>query len=322
MSGSGTPLPASPRAMCTYVDSHYLSRGIVAIRRLLEHDPGFRVHVLCFDEAVAPVLDDVFGGRVVAVPLAELHAAEPRIPHLRADRTPWEFIATHKAAFMLHVMTARGPFEWVSFIDADTASYQSVGPVFVELAGSSIGVSPHRFPADDVAATRFGVFNAGFICVRDDTTGRRCLREWSEDCIGWCREQPQADGRFMNQGYLTAWPHRYPAVAVIRHPGANLAPWNLGSHTITYEADGVRVDGEPLLFFHFSALARQPDGTWITQHADKLRPWPEIVTRLYKPYLAEVGAVERQLLARHGLSGTGSVRFDRSPSPPDRGDDA
>lgn len=282
----------------------------MAIRRLLAHDPEDLVHVLCFDAATAHVVESWFTGRVVAIPVEELHAAEPRIPPLRQTRTPWEFIATHKAAFVLHVMATRGPFEWVSFIDADTAAYASLSPVYAELAGASIGLSPHRFASGTVTtSSRYGRYNAGFICFRDDPAGRNCLRRWSEDCIAWCHERPLADGRFMNQGYLTSWPEQHPRVAEINHPGANLAPWNLASHRLAFGADGLRLDDAPLLFFHFSSLARRPDGTWVTLHADEIRPYPDVVDRLYKPYLAEVTRVERELLARHGLSGTGSVRF-------------
>jgi len=295
--------------MCTYFDVNYLSRGVVALNRLLDHDPGLELHVLCFDDVTARVLEAESAGRVVTLSVAELHEAEPRLPPLRATRTPWEFIATHKAAFLLHVMQSRGPFAWVSFIDADTASYGSLAAVFAELAGGSIGLSPHRFPAADDQAARYGLYNAGFICFRNDAAGRNCLMSWSEDCIEWCHEQTLADGRFMNQGYLTSWPTRHPAVVVIRHPGANLAPWNLGTHRLTFDERGTLVDGQPLLFFHFSALKRMPDGSWVTQHAAALQAWPEVVSRLYKPYLAEVQAAEHELLQRHGLSGTGTVRF-------------
>jgi hypothetical protein len=309
MNGVEGAVAPGRRAVCTYFDVNYASRGIVTIRGLLAHDPADVVHVLCFDAATARVVESWFAGRVVAIPVEELHAAEPRLPPLRQTRTPWEFIATHKAAFVLHVMATRGPFEWVSFIDADTAAYASLSPVYAELAAASIGLSPHRFASDPVTANRrYGLYNAGFICFRDDSAGRDCLRQWSEDCIAWCHEQSLADGRFMNQGYLTSWPRRYPRVAEIRHPGVNLAPWNLGSHRLAFAADGVRVDDEPLLFFHFSSLARRPDGTWIAVHVQELRPRADVVAHLYRPYLAEVTAVERELLARHGLSGTGSVR--------------
>jgi len=296
------------RALCTYCDVHYLSRAIVAIRRLQTVDPQLVMHVLCFDASTAHVLDAWFEGRVVTIPLADVHAYEPRLPALRESRKPWEFIATHKAAFVAYVMGERGPFEWVTFIDADTAAYRSLSAVFDELGAASIGVSPHRFPDDMQRSRMYGLYNAGFLCFRDDAVARRCLRDWSDDCISWCHETVLPDGRFMNQGYLTQWPERYEGVAVIRHPGVNLGPWNLRRHRIRCENGAVLVDDSPLIFFHFSGLERRSDGWWASSASDTLRRLPDVMDRLYKPYVAELLDVERQLIARHGLSGTGSVR--------------
>jgi FkbM family methyltransferase len=300
--------PGTRRALCTYCDSHYLSRAIVAIRRLLEFDPQSVMHVLCFDAPTARILDAWFEGRVVTIPLADVHAYEPRLPALRESRKPWEFIATHKAAFVAYVLSERGPFEWVTFIDADTAAYRSLAPVFDELGAASIGLSPSRFPDGTQHAMRYGLYNAGFLCFRDDEVARRCLQDWSDDCIAWCHAAVLPDGRFMNQGYLTQWPKRYAGVTVIHHPGVNLAPWNLGRHRICFEDGDVRVDGSPLIFFHFSGIERQRDGSWTSCHRDTSWHLSEVMERLYKPYLAEILDVEQQLMARHGLSGTGSVR--------------
>jgi hypothetical protein len=296
------------RALCTYCDSHYLSRAIVAIRRLLEVDPQSVMHVVCFDVPTADVLDSWFEGRVVTIPVADVHAYEPRLPALRESRKPWEYIATHKAACVAYVLSERGPCEWVTFIDADTAAYRSLAPVFDELGTASIGLSPSRFPDGTQHALRYGPYNAGFLCFRDDEVSRRCLQDWSDDCIAWCHAAVLPDGRFMNQGYLTQWPKRYSGVSVIRNPGVNLAPWNLGRHRIRFEDGAVSVDGSPLIFFHFSGLERQNDGSWTSCHRDTSWHLPEVMDRLYKPYLAEILDVEQQLLSRHGLSGTGSVR--------------
>src|SRR5436853_347453 len=84
----------------------------------------------------------------------------------------------------------------------------------------------------DPAAEWFGRFNAGCIYWKNDPVGRRCLIDYRADCIAWCAPQSMPDGRFMNQGYLTAWPQRYAGVHVIRHPGVNLAPWNIAGHSI------------------------------------------------------------------------------------------
>ena len=59
------------------------------------------------------------------------------------------------------------------------------------------------------------------------------------------------DGKLGDQKYLDDWPDRFQGVLSIRHKGANLAPWNLSNYTITKDNDAVRVDDQPLIFFHF-----------------------------------------------------------------------
>lgn len=296
------------RAICTYCDSHYLSRAIVTIRRLLRFDPQFVVYILCFDQSAALVLNAWFKESVTTLSLADIHAYEPRLPALRETRNPWEFIATHKAPFIAYVLNKRGPYEWVTFIDSDTAAYHSFNPVFDELGSASIGLSPHRFADGSPHARRYGPYNAGFLCFRNDETARRCLQDWTDDCIAWCYATVLPDGRFMNQGYLTTWPKRYQGVREISHPGVNLAPWNLCRHQTSFNNGAVKVDGNPLIFFHFSGLKREPDGGWTSHHHNSSWHQPEVTERLYRPYLAEIDEVEGQLLTRHGLSGTGSVR--------------
>jgi hypothetical protein len=297
------------RAYCTYFDSNYIARGIVMLDTLLAHDTAAAIHVLCFDDTTEKVLNAEFGARITTISLDRLHRFDPRIPELRTTRSTWAFYATHKAALASYVMTECGPFEWVTVIDADTAFYGNLAPVFDEIEDASIGVSPHRFAEPDDPQARFGKFNAGFICFRDNPIARRCLSDWREDCIQWCEETVLPDGRFMNQGYLNRWPDRYPNVAIIEHPGANLAPWNVRSHHLT-EVSGIRyVDDEPLIFFHFSGLSRDAAGHWHARKEPGFESLNSVLAKLYKPYIETLERIGKKLLATYGVSGSGSVRF-------------
>ncbi len=300
-------------AYCTYFDSNYLSRGIVMISTLLTRNPDAIVHVLCLDDAAKRILDAWFTARVRTISLGEVHAFDPRLPALRGTRSTWAFYATHKAAFASYVMRRMGSFEWVVFIDADCAFYDSLAPVIDELGSASIGLSPHRFYDPNDERRAYGLYNAGFICFRDDPVGRQCLDDWRDDCVRWCHESAMADGRYMNQGYLSRWPERYANVAVIRHPGANLAPWNLRAHRIAVTDGRATVDGFPLIFYHFSSLVRHADGSWYSSYSEDLEPVSQLMAMLYPPYLDEVKAAAQRLTDLFGISGTGSVREDPAP---------
>ena len=104
--------------------------------------------------------------------------------------------------------------------------------------------------------------NAGCIYWRSDQTARRCAADWRDDCLEWCDERVCADGRFMNQSYLTRWPERYTGVHIIRHPGVNLGPWNVDGHLLRRDGGSLRVDGRPLIFYHFSGIVRDREGRW------------------------------------------------------------
>jgi len=134
--------------------------------------------------------------------------------------------------------------------------------MFEELGSATIGLSPHRFHDGTAYLAMYGLYNAGCICWRSCATARECVADWQTDCLSWCSKEVQPDGRFMNQGYLNRWPERYPGVHVIEHPGINLAAWNVETHVLKLEHDGIRVDCQPLIFYHFSSMRRDSDGRW------------------------------------------------------------
>jgi len=141
----------------------------------------------------------------------------------------------------------------ITYLDADLFFFSEISPIYDELADRSIGIIGHRFPPFLKDNEQFGIFNVGWVSFRRDAHGLACLRWWRERCLEWCYDHPE-DGRFADQKYLDVWPSRFEKVAVLQHKGANLAPWNLANYTISTHGDHVRVDEQPLIFFHFHGL--------------------------------------------------------------------
>jgi len=219
-----------------------------------------------------------------------------------------ETFATQKPTLIDWVQenqTAAG--DWTIYVDSDLFFFGSLAGLLAGLADTSIALSPHRFNPGTEHLSAYGDYNAGFGIWRNDAEGRRCLREWRDDCLAWCFNRAEG-GRFMNQGYLTDWPARYRRAAVLRHPGVNLAPWNIGSHRLRLDDSTVLVDEHPLQCFHFSSLSRTPTGDWQTFYTYDAMHEPAVQTGIYAPYLQSLERVSRELSATHAFPVLDSLR--------------
>jgi hypothetical protein len=292
----------------TYFDVNYAARGLAMVDSLLRSRPHSTITVLCLDDQTADIVRAELDDRVTTVSCATLAGREPRLNEVHADRTAWEFYATHKPVFIDWALDQSPVGASVSFIDADTFFFSSPEPIFAEVESSSVAVSPHRFNRASRHLSIYGQFNAGFGVWRNDAIGRQCVRDWIEQCLDWCYCRVEADGRFMNQGYLGAWPSRYGRVAVIGHPGANLGPWNVGSHRLECARRRVLVDGQALVFFHFSGVSHTREGRWQTFYPYQALRQPVVLERIYAPYLFTLETTSQRLMERFGISGLGSVR--------------
>lgn len=293
------------RIYCTYFDSRYLAQGIVMLRSLLRHDPAASIQVLAFDPDCERILRATFAASICVTGAAAFHAAHPALAALRDSRSQWAFYATHKPVFIRSILDAAPEGTLLTFIDADMWIFSDPTPVFAELESASIGLSPHRFSKAHQRHAIYGLYNAGWMHWRADSVARRCAAEWELDCFDWC-EAKASRGRFMNQAYLNSWPARYPGIAVLRHPGVNLAPWNLERHRLRRNSGRVLVDDQPLISFHYSGLTRHPAGPWHSLYPQPRR-FNQVREAIYKPYLDAVES-ERLRLPDCGAGATDAVR--------------
>jgi hypothetical protein len=293
---------------CTYFDSAYMACGIVMLRSLRRHDPAAGILVLALDEMCARVLRDGFPGEFRVIETETLHTADPVLRRIREQRSTWAYYATQKPALARFAMESDPRPEAVMSIDADTWFFGDPLAMFEEVGAASVGLSPNRFHAATRHQIIYGLYGGGCVYWRNDETGRRCLADWRDDCLAWCAEEVQPDGRFMNQGYLNLWPERYTGVHVIQHPGANLAPWNVDGHLLACDGRNVTVDGRPLIFYHFSGVHRDAEGRWYSYSPHLNRQFDLACESIYHPYLRALEAESGRLKEAYGIEGIGTVR--------------
>ena len=310
MSANAIERATPPRAFCTYFDSNYLLKGLALYRSLQRHAPGSTLFVLALDERALQTLRTLALPGLTAVPLAELEAAAPALAATRANRTLVEYYFTCTSSFVRWLRDRVAPGKPLTYVDADLWFVASPEPLFDELRGQSVTMVAHRFAPALRHLESHGVYNVGWLSFADDADARACLAWWSERCIEWCYDRVD-NGRFADQKYLDAWPARFKGVHAIANPGANVAPWNVGSQPVARRGGVLFAGAAPLLFYHFAAFKRLTP--WLFEPGLAgygARMTPALRDLLYRPYVAECRVIERWL--RHAApdfgNGWGSVR--------------
>ena len=297
----------------TYFDRHYLSRGLALHRSLARHSPSFLLWVLCLDDETHRVLSSLGLEHVVLVRLAELERADRALRESKDDREPIEYYWTCGPAFLLYLLKRDPQIDLLTYLDADLFFFGDPTPLYEELGADSILVVEMRrpkTPREPRRRERFGAYNVGLVAFRRTAEGLACLEWWRERCIEWCFNRRE-DGRFGDQKYLDEWPARFRRVAVVKHQGAGLAPWNLISYRYRRQQGRVFVDADPLIFYHFSDL-RVVNG-WLFDVDVKRRfgyPLDPLIRRhVYFPYLRELRSARGMIREAGGVvSASDNVR--------------
>src|SRR5262249_51402356 len=127
----------------------------------------------------------------------------------------------------------------------------------------SILVTPHLTEPEDtfqaiieneICALKHGVYNLGFLGIRPSLEGQRFLEWWTHRLLHYCYADIP-EGLFTDQRWVDLAPAYFPDLGIVRDPRYNVATWNVHRRKATGVAPyGIRVEGRPLCFFHFSGI--------------------------------------------------------------------
>lgn len=296
---------------CAYFDHRYLAKGLAMIRSLRRHRPDAQVWVLCLSERAKEILDDSGEPGVKTVALADLEAGDTALAIAKGDgRSTVEYYFTLTPSLIRFVMRQAPDAEIVTYLDGDLWFTADPWPVYEEMGSASVLIIPHRFSTAQRHQERYGIYNVGWVSFRNDESGRACLEWWRDRNNEWCFDRvDEVHGRFCDQRYLDYFPGKFQGVHVLRHRGANLAPWNLGASILTKRGDALFADDDEVLFFHFHGLMRLGPRKFLTIQRNYGAPLAALVRHeLYEPYLAELLDIEDEVEARYGSLDRSSVR--------------
>ena len=249
-------MPDAGFAVCTIISKNYLSYARVLAESIRRHNPHAQVFVLLVDR-----LDGYFAPDREPFELILLQRLG--IPHL--DRFCFKYSILElntavKPTLLRHLLRDRG-VQKLLYLDPDIVVYRPLDTLARLLDHASIVLTPHitePLPADgkkpsDEDILVAGAYNLGFIGVRSDDKVLRFLDWWESQVYDTCIVD-QGSGYFVDQRWIDLAPALFPGVEVVRDAGYNVAYWNLPQRHLQGREEDLRVNGQPLCFFHFSGV--------------------------------------------------------------------
>lgn len=160
--------------------------------------------------------------------------------------------------FAFNYLHAEAPGAAVVYFDPDVFITGPLDELVAVLeAGADCVLTPHMSEPCEWAEMhegrilQFGVYNLGFVALRATPEVQRICHWWGRrlqtDCV-----IDLTRGLFVDQKWADLFPAFIEKTHILRHPGHNVAYWNLSHRRITFENGGWHANGLPLRFFHFS----------------------------------------------------------------------
>ena len=165
----------------------------------------------------------------------------------------------------------------VIYLDPDIWLFSPMNEVLAGLKSHSIVLTPHimvplqdgKEPSDHTIM-KSGIYNFGFFAARADTDAHQLLDWWADRCLTHCRVDIPGN-LFTDQRWMDMAPALVNKSLILRHPGYNVAYWNLAHRRVAHGADDTwTVNDERLVFFHFSGVVPD-DPTVFSKHQNRFK---------------------------------------------------
>lgn len=251
-------LSSQRRAVFTSCNLDYLDRAYVLCQTLKIHNSNVDFILVLSDF----VDNDMFDSPALSGIDLVISSCDLGIDNFRQWSFQFsviELCTAIKGAAFIHILKLG--YDEVLYLDPDIACFSSLEPVFISLETDSIILTPHQlkpaateqeFIDNELCSFKHGIFNLGFMGIRGTDEALDLLTWWSARLYYYCKEDT-ANGIFTDQKWMDAVPAFFDDFRVLKHPGLNVASWNLCERELSICDNGIMVNKEHLLiFYHFT----------------------------------------------------------------------
>ena len=246
----------------TIVSANYLAYAKTLSDSVAKHAPDADFRVLIVDRMTEVVKSAVARSGLKAIFAEQLGLAD--FEHLAFKYEIVELNTALKPTFLKRLFLEG--YGRVAYFDPDIQIFSPLNPVQQALDTADIVLTPHAiapvidgFRPSDIDFLRNGSFNLGFIALGGSRESSAMLDWWEARCLAFGHND-LIYGTFVDQKWIDLVPSYFESVKVLRHPGCNVAYWNLHERSLRRDTSGYSVNSEPLCFFHFSGVkAHSPE---------------------------------------------------------------
>ena len=195
----------------------------------------------------------------------------------------------------------------VIYIDPDIKVYHSLNELEKLLDSNSILLTPHLtipernkidIDNNELCALQHGVYNLGFLGVKNDLEGMSFAKWWNSRLNLYCYDDIPR-GIFTDQRWIDLVP-AYFNVKIIKNPGYNMAPWNLSTRHLSIINKKVLVnDRYELVFFHYSGFDSGANETVFNYY---VKDKENIIYKLRNEYINEMNEFGQKTFGKHDWS--------------------
>ena len=167
-----------------------------------------------------------------------------------------------KPSFFKYLLKTRENLQRIIYLDPDIEIFDELTSIYQGFADFDIILTPHMITPiigkqtiDEQLILQFGLYNLGFLGVARSDSGFALLEWWENKLRDRCVRNNK-NGLFLYQKWMDVVSILFDRVGILKHPGLNVAWWNLHERKITKKGERFHVNESwPLVFFHFGAMS-------------------------------------------------------------------
>ncbi|MBN2909553.1 hypothetical protein JQC72_08435 [Polycladomyces sp. WAk] len=273
---------------CTVTTLNRIHMAMAMARSAKEHHPDARVAVCIVEEQVPLAAQNFqhFDHIVLAKDLGHPDFYRHMFKY-QLNEGVWS-LKPRMFQYLLRTFPEDSKFV---YLDTDTKVYSPFHEVTTLLDQNPIVLTPHFTQPSvkfELMQFQFGLYNTGFLALKRCGETNRFLHWWAERLDQLCF-MDWDNGLHGDQKWLDHAPIFFE-VHILKHPGYNVAWWNLYYRNVDITKNGqYRVNDQPLRFYHFCGYTYSPYHEVIKNEVPDPRHPIYTLVNQYSRELSEVG---------------------------------